>query len=141
MAYAAWAVAGTCLGVGSTASPLDYATIRGVEGFTGPTGSKPDIDVTAIDDTATKYVAGVPDYGNVSFDLFWDPAETSHQELYVAFQTVGSTKYFRIVCADTGAALITFSGEVKGWEWDFSKGAAAKVKVTVKLSGTATVVP
>jgi hypothetical protein len=141
MAYQAWAVAGTQLQVGSTASPLGYATIKGVEGFTGPTGSKPDIDVTAIDDTATQYVAGVPDYGSVSFDLFWDPAETSHQELYVAFQTVGGLKYFKIICADTGDAVITFSGEVKGWEWDFSKGAAAKVKTTVKLSGSASVTP
>ena len=141
MAYKAWAVAGTALQCGSTASPLGYTTIKGVEGFQGPTGSKPDIEVTAIDDTATQYVAGVPDYGNVTFDLFWDPDETTHAQLLSDFQTVGSSRNFKIVCVNTGLAVVTFAGEVKGWEWDFSKGAASKVKVAVKLSGAPVVTP
>lgn len=140
MAYAASAVAGTLLKI-STSSPTSFSTIRGVEGFQGPTASKPDIDVTAIDDSAAQFVAGIPDYGNVTFDLFWDPAETTHQNLKTAFDTVGSTTYFQIVASDDGAATGEFQGEVKGWEHDFSKGAALKVKVTVKLSGSLVWIP
>ncbi len=141
MSYLAWAVAGTELQLAATGSPSNFVKIEGVEGFQGPTGSKPDIDVTAIDDTATKYVAGVPDYGNVTFDIFWDPANTQHAQLLASFKAIGTIDYLKVVCADGGAAAITFSGEVKGWEHDFSKGAAAKVKVTVKLSGAITVTP
>ncbi len=140
MAYTAFAVAGTLLQMSAT-SPVSYTTIRGVEGFQGPTASKPDIDVTAIDDTAAQFLAGIPDYGNVTFDLFWDPAESNHQTLKAAFDEVGSRTYFQIVASDSGAAVGLFVGEVKGWEHDFSKGAAAKVRVTVKLSGAITWTP
>lgn len=140
MAYTAFAVAGTLLQM-SAGSPVSYLTIRGVEGFQGPTASKPDIDVTAIDDTASQFLSGVPDYGNVTFDLFWDPADTTHQAIKAEFDEIGSRAYFQIVAADDGAAVGVFEGEVKGWEHDFSKGAAAKVKVTVKLSGAITWTP
>ncbi len=140
MAYSAFSVAGTLLQM-SASSPVSYTTIRGVEGFQGPTASKPDIDVTAIDDTAAQFLSGIPDYGNITFDLFWDPADSNHQALKTAFDTVGSRTYFNIVASDDGAAVGDCYGEVKGWEHDFSKGAAAKVKVTVKLSGKLTWTP
>jgi hypothetical protein len=141
MSHAAWAVAGTQLQLAATGSPSNFVLIPGVEGFQGPTGSKPDIDVTAIDDLAAKSVAGVPDYGSVTFDLFWDPANTQHAQLLASFKAIGTIDYLKVVCADAGDAAITFSGEVKGWEHDFSKGAAAKVKVSIKLSGAITVTP
>jgi hypothetical protein len=140
MAYTAFAVAGTLLQMAG-GSPSSYSTIRGVEGFQGPTASKPDIDVTAIDDSAAQFLAGIPDYGQITFDLFWDPAEVNHQLLKDAFDIVGSVTYFKIVASDSGAAVGYCQGEVKGWEHDFSKGAAAKVKVTVKLSGAMQWIP
>lgn len=135
MAYKAFAVAGTKLQM-STASPVSYTTIRGVEGFQGPTATKPDIDVTAIDDTSAQFLAGIPDYGTVSWDMFWDPTEANHAALKDAFDTVGSVTYFKILNPNLSASFQTFSGEVKGFEWDYSKGGAVKVKVSVKLSGS-----
>jgi hypothetical protein len=140
MAYTAFAVAGTLLQYANS-SPWTFSTIRGVEGFSGPTATKPDIDVTAIDDTAAQSIDGTPDYGQVTFDLFWDPAETNHQLLKDDFDVVGAVAYFKVIYADTGAAVATFQGNVKGFEWDHSKGNAVKVKVTVKLSGAVQVVP
>lgn len=139
MPYAASAVAGTLLQY-ANASPWSYSTIKGVEGFSGPTATKPDIDVTAIDDTATQFIDGTPDYGQITFDLFWDPNETNHRLLKDDFDVVASVAYFKVVNTDTGAAELTFQGNVKGFEWDYSKANAVKVKVTVKLTGAVQVV-
>ncbi len=136
MAYTGAAVAGTLLEL-YRSSPAAYETIRGVEGFQGPTGTKGTIDVTAIDDSAKQFVADLPDYGQVSFDLFWDPDEASHYDLKAAFDTVNSTDNFRINPSDDSGKIILFVGEVIGWEWDFSRGQAQKARVTIKLSGAA----
>lgn len=133
----ATAVAGTRLQYGN-ASPASYNTIPGVSGFQGPTGSKAQIDVTAIDDSSKQFIADLPDYGNVTFDLFWRFGNTYHQALKNDFDTVGSTSYFKVLAGSgtpgTGGTGY-FQGEVVGWEHDFSKGNAMTVKVTVKLSG------
>ncbi len=138
MSYAASAVAGSTLQL-ERSSPSEFATIKGVEGFQGPTGSKGQIDVTAIDDTAKQFVADLPDYGTVTFTLFWDPDEGIHDELKTAFDTVNSTDNFKIVPSDDSGLEVTFTGEVIGWEWDFSRGQAQQVRVTIKLSGAASI--
>jgi len=141
MAYLASAVAGTLLQLEKTASPNVFVTIKGVEGFQGPTGTKPSIDVTAIDDTSAQFVSGLPDYGEVRFRLFWDPDEATHAQLLASFQATDSSDDFKIVAANDGAAAGTFTGEVTGWQHDFSRGAAMTVEVTVKLTGAITWTP
>jgi hypothetical protein len=138
MPYSAFAVQGTKLQikVGSV-----FTDIPGVEGLSGPTGTKQQIDVTAINDTAAKFVAGLPDYGEVTFRLFWDPSDTTHQELLTAYNTANSSSEFQIVCSDAGAAVIAFAGQVTGWQWSFEKGQAATAEVTIKVSGNVTITP
>jgi len=138
MAYAPAAVAGTLLKIWR-GSPSSFATIRGVEGFQGPTGTKPTIDVTAIDDSAKQFVADLPDYGSVTFDLFWDPDEVTHSDLFAAFGITNSSDNFRIEPSDDSGKFLLFTGEVVGWEWDFSRAQAQRARVSIKLSGAATI--
>lgn len=141
MAYQASAVAGSQLLL-LVGSPGTYTLIKGVEGVQGPTGTKATIDVTAIDDTARQYVADLPDFGNLTFTLFWDPAETTHQNLLTAFKTTNSSDDFKIIPADGdsyASRYVYIGGELIGWEWDFSRGAAQTARVTVKLSGAVVV--
>lgn len=138
MPYSAFAVQGTQLQVKIGSA---FTTVPGVEGLSGPTGSKQQIDVTAINDTAAKFVSGLPDYGEVSFRLFWDPSDNTHQHLLTSYQTPNSTDDFKLICSDAGAAEVQFSGQVTGWKWSFEKGQAATVEVTVKVSGNVTVTP
>jgi hypothetical protein len=138
MAYSASAVAGTLLQLYSD-SPGTYTTIRGVSGFQGPTANKPEIEVTAIDDTAAQYLAGIPDYGNITFEIFWDPANVVHQELKTDFDTVGSVSWFKIVPQDAdGSYYGVVKGEINGFEHDFSRGQAQVVRITCRLSGALT---
>jgi hypothetical protein len=140
MPYTAFAAAGTKLQF-SASSPITYLDIEGVEGFSGPTGSKEIIDVTAISDIAAKQITGMPKFGQVSFTLFWDPADTTHAALFTAYKTANSHNYFNILCSDTGTASIAFDGSVSTWEWSFAKGAAVTVKVAIEVSGQPTLTP
>ena len=125
MPYTPFASQGTQLDVKITST---FTPIPGVEGLSGPTGTKPQIEVTALSDTAAKFIAGLPDYGDVSFSLFWDPAEATHQKLMTSYQTSNSVDDFQITCSDAGAAVIVFSGtdeksgvagktEIPRWQW------------------------
>jgi hypothetical protein len=138
MPYSAFSSQGTQLAVKISAA---FTPVPGVEGLSGPTGTKQQIEVTALSDTAAKYVAGLPDYGDVTFNLFWDPADTTHQQLLTSYTTANSTNDFQITCSDAGAAIVAFTGQVTGWKWSFGKGAAGMVDVTVKVSGNVTVTP
>jgi hypothetical protein len=138
MPYDAFVVDGTELKVTISATPT---LIPGVQSFSGPSGSKPQIEYTAISDTAAKFKAGKPDYGSVQFQIAWDPADAAHQHLLSQFNTAGSTDAWTITCSDAGDASITFSGSVDGWEWSFDKDNVAMVDVSVRLSGAVTVTP
>jgi hypothetical protein len=138
MPYSAFAVQGSALAVKIVST---FTAIPGVEGLSGPTGTKQQIEVTAMNDTAAKFVSGLPDYGDVTFKLFWDPADTTHQKLLTSYQTANSTDEFQVTCSDVGAATVVFTGAVTGWKWDLQKGAAASVDVTVKVSGAVVVTP
>jgi hypothetical protein len=118
-----------------------YTLIPGVQSFSGPSGSKPQIEYTAISDTAAQFLAGKPDYGSIQFQVAWDPTNAAHQRLLSQFNTAGSTDSFKIVCSDSGDAEIAFGGSVDGWEWSFDKDNVALVDVSVKLSGAVTVTP
>lgn len=138
MPYSAFAVQGTALQVKISAA---FVTVPGVEGLSGPTGTKQQIEVTAMNDTAAKFVSGLPDYGEVTFRLYWDPSDSAHQHLLTSYQTPNSTDEFKLVCSDAGAAEVLFNGQVTGWQWSFEKGQAATVEVTIKVSGNVTVTP
>jgi len=142
MSYQASAVAGSQIAISDGASPLTFTKINGVRTLTGPTGTKPTIDTTPIDATAATNVAGVPDYGQVTMEIYWDPSDAQHQALKDAFDTIGQSDAFEITPKDAdnyATRYIHFSGETVGWEWDFSQGQAQVVRVTIRLSGAASV--
>lgn len=138
MPYQAWSTQGTQLKVkiGGT-----FVLIPGAEGISGPTGTKQQIEVTALNDTAAKFVTGLPDYGEITFNMFWDPSDTTHQHLLTSYNTPNSSDEFQIACADAGAAVVDFEGSVNGWKWNLQKNAGASVEVTVKINGAVLVTP
>lgn len=138
MPYAASATAGTQLQINDTT----YKLIEGVQSISGPTAAKTTIETTALSDTAKKFVAGMPDYGEMTVELAWDPADAVHQVLQTKFATANATADFKIICPDAGAAEIAFTGaSVVGFPFAFEKDSFLKRTVTIKLSGNVTITP
>jgi hypothetical protein len=138
MSYAAWNTQGTQLKISITST---QTLIPGVDTFDISGGQKKTVEVTALDDTASKFVAGLADFGTLNCTMFWDPANTVHQRILTQYNTPNSSDSFEVVCADAGAATIDFSAVINGFEFPFGKDAGAQVKWTAKLSGPITVTP
>ena len=133
---AAWLVAGTYLQIGVN-NNVDLINVPSVGNLTGPTGTKSQVDVTAISDNAFQYIAGLPDFGDVSYTIHWDHANATHLKLFNAYKatdTANSTVTHKIVTA--GGENVAFDAVVTGFSMSFAgANESAKVDVTVKVTG------
>lgn len=136
----AWLVAGSYLQIGVN-NNADLINVPGVSNLTGPTGTKPQVDVTAISDNAAQFIPGLPDFGDVSFMLHWDHSHATHAKLFAAYRatdTANSTVATRIVTA--GGENVTLNGIVTGFSLNFAgANESAKADVTLKVTGTVTI--
>lgn len=132
MAYAAAAAQGSIIQMGS---PL--TTIPGVQGLSISGGDRPDIEVTAINDTARSFVQDLPNQYSVSFTLAYDSADTQHAALRTAFTNATATA-FNIVLNDTGDDAGAFTGYVKQFTPKAEKGNFVACDVQIIVSGAIT---
>jgi len=110
MAWAATATPGTIpkIKVAST-----FKQIEACQSMSGPSGSKPIVEVQGLSDLAKKFKGGRPDYGKVNFEMAFDPTDPSHLEFLTAFAAVPSVNSeFEIALTDVGTAALNFFGKV-----------------------------
>ena len=139
MTTPASAAQGTLLKIDSGASPQVFSTITGVTNLSGPTGSRELIDVTGLDSAAREYLVGMPDYGDISFTLFYAPQNAVHALLFTAFQLSSQTATaFTLTFTDSPATVYSFNALVQGFPHNFQTNAAVEVNVTLKLTGAVT---
>ncbi len=137
MAHANAPGAGSYIQMGS---PL--VTIEGVLEIGGLVGgAKPVIDMTAINDTRSQSVVGVPGPVTLSLKLAWDPANTQHAALWAASAGGQGTTAYKIIFSDAGAAEATFSAYVTSFEMVPNKTGGLEANVTLALSSEITLTP
>lgn len=94
----------------TTVSPNAYEQIGQVVSIGGPSGSTGETDVTNLSSTAKEFIPSLPDYGDVSLEVVWDPATTStnHADVWDDFgnQTTGT---YQIRLSDSPQSTITFT--------------------------------
>jgi predicted secreted protein len=133
---------GTKLKLGNGASPEVFTEIPGLKGFTLPSGSADQIDVTAHDspDTTKQYISGLIETGELGFDIFFDSSESIHEDLW-DLNASGDEKNWQVLAPDTGATLFEFAAFVTNMEIEFPVEDAINATVTIKLTGTVTMTP
>ena len=115
-----------------TASAGVYATVDEVIGFSGPGGSAKVIETTNLQSTRKEKRMGLPDEGQFSIDLNYDPADAGQARLFSIrnSQTLGN---FRVTYAN--GTIDTFSGYVLEFTTSGGLDDVLKAKATIEITG------
>lgn len=106
-----------------------------------PNPVNPELDTTDLDDAHRSFTGTIADYGEFSFKLNYDSADTQHAALWTAYGA-GTSVSWTITLADTGTTTIAFSGHIKQWQWgNATVDNKIELTVTVKLTGAITLTP
>jgi len=135
----AYSAAGSLLQFGSS-SPVTYATIPYVQGYTYGGSERPRIDVTPISASAYEFIADIPGEQSISWDMAVDPDDAQHTALLAAYNNQ-TLLYFRDRHDNTGACDEFFTGYVTQWNRGAAKGSARMVSVVVTINGAVNTVP
>ena len=115
-------------------SPTNMQAIGNVVSFSGPGGSASVIDVTNLDSTAKEKRMGLPDEGQFTMELNYDPDNTAHIALRNARKSRTRVE-FRLTLTDTGATSLVFFGYVLGFAIQGGVDAVVKASLTIEIDG------
>lgn len=116
-------------------SPLVYSDVEEVLSFSGPSGSRSVIDVTSLSSTGREKEVGIPDYGQVTFEINYSGLNTNHLALYDLFQS-GVAREFQIVFDRSPEEIYSFQAFVLNFQFQTGIDDVVKASVTLEISGT-----
>lgn len=121
-----------------------WVNVAQVRDITGPSVASEQIEVSHRDSVWRRYVAGMRDGGEVTFDCVFDPDHTSHDptlstSMYRAAED-GTVMSFRLDFPGAGSAVTraAFSAFVSNWENTAPLEDALAANVTLKITGQVT---
>ncbi len=95
-------------------------------------------ETSNLDDAWATYISsGLVDGGEVSFDILYDPADTSHKA-FITDMTDGSADTYTITFADTGASVWSFSAIAKSFGVTGSTKDKVIGRCVLKITGAIT---
>jgi len=115
-------------------SPESYAAIGNVTGWSGPGGSAAIIDATNLDSVAKEKLIGLPDEGQFTINLNYDPDNAAHIALRAA-RKAGTLVAFKITLTDATATNIVFSGYVTGFQLKGQVNEKVTADLTIEIDG------
>ena len=125
---------GTVFKIGNGDSPLTYTVISEVVSFSGFDGSAAEIDTTHLGSTAKEYLMGLQDFGNLTLESNYLPADAGQVKLRTA-KASREVQDFKIEFSDSSTA--TFQAYVLSAS--ISGGVDAKVDTSFNLRITGNV--
>ena len=130
-------MAGPYTGQGATLK-IGAVAIVAVRDISGPGWKTNAIDVSTRDSLARKFLPGMYDAGEITFDIVYDPDTATHAATasgLVALQAAGTVSSYVLTLMDTSPTIITFSGFVTKFDLKTPMDGAMTADVTVKISG------
>lgn len=123
----------TSLGSGS------FTAIANCVSWDGPSSEISEIDLTALTSVAKEFAGGLPDFGELSLELNFDPNNATHQQCFADQEAIPPTITGWRITFINPTINFTWSAFVKS----FSIGGAVDGKIsgslTLRLSGARTV--
>lgn len=128
---------GTVFKTGDGASPETFNAVGQVVNIDGPDGSAPVIDVSNLSSTAREKNVGLPDEGQITLTVQYDPDDTGQTRLKT-LRTNRTSGNFKIEMSDSPATVLSFSGYVLQFSRSFSIDEVVMGSVTIEISGSVT---
>ncbi len=120
------------IGVGS---PEAFQAIPEIVSFTGPGGAGQIIDVSDLDSDAVEKIMGLPDEGQLSFEINYLPEDTYHAALRAA-RSAQSLQNFKLYFHNGSPGTIWgFTGFVTNFSVTGGVNAPIKASVTIDITG------
>ena len=127
-------------GLGTTISRAGTPAIQ-VRGITPPQIENPAIDSTVLSSTWRTSQGTVPDGGELTFDVLFDPSSATHSGLVTAC-AAGTVEAYVVTQADAGAATWAFSGHITNVSHaELLPDNIGECSITVKVTGAVTLTP
>ena len=97
---------------------------------------KTTIDDTSISDTAIKWKMGLPDYGSLTFNLKWDPADAAHVYLKTSTDNASSPiETWTCKMKNLNNNNVVATGAIESWgSIDLKKSALGMLAVSAHLN-------
>jgi hypothetical protein len=118
----------------STGSPTSFSNIGNIVDFSGPGGQAAVIDISNLDSTFREKLMGLPDEGQLTFNVNWDPDNTTHTTLR-ANRAARTRTEFRITLTDATPTTGTFFAYVLGLVLSGGVDQAVKAALTLEIDG------
>lgn len=116
------------------ASPSNFLPLNNITGFKGPGGAAAVIDITNLASVAKEKMMGLPDEGQFTLDINFDPDDAGHIALRNA-RGVRTPIELRVTFTDSTPATAVFAGYVLGFEISGAVDQQIKAALTIEING------
>lgn len=126
---------GTVISYSDGGSPTSFTALGNVTGISGLGGGSANInDVTNLDSTFKEKLLGLPDEGQITVNINFDPDNAGH--IYLRNARKNRTRLeFRITMTDTTPAVAAFFGYVMQSRVDYAVGRQVTGQVVIEIDG------
>lgn len=142
MASNALSAFGTLVKIGDGAVSESFTSIAELRTIGGPTLQADTIDVTVHNTSGPwrRFISGLLDAGEITFDLNFIPQEPTHSySSGLLSDMVNRTRRnFKVVFPDSGATTWSMSCIITGFQMSADPGDVLMASVTLKISGAPT---
>lgn len=115
-------------------SPTSFQTVNNVTDFSGPGGQASVIDVSNLASTRREKLMGLPDEGQFTLTLNFDPDDSVHQ-LLRTLRNNRTRAEFKITLTDATPVTGIFFGYVLGVTLSGAVDQAIKAAVSIEIDG------
>lgn len=123
---------------GDGATPTEtFSDVGRVVNIGGPSGSRPQVDVSDLLSTAREFIGGLKDEGEVTLEVNYKADDPQHGGIESDF-SADALRNWKIVLPSPEAATFSFAARVQQLAYAFSLDNARKLNLTLKISGPVT---
>lgn len=128
---------GTIIYWSTSTAQSTVQAVNGITTFNGPSGSAAVIDITTLNSTAKEKLMGLPDEGQISFDMVYLPSDAGQTALRTD-RASRTKRNVSIKFTDTSSSLVHADAYCTGFSITGAVDDKVTASVTLEITGPLT---